>query len=51
MEYTYTTARAVVRVHRPELTQEERDKRMVEIKKAATALIVAQMRARQKATA
>lgn len=35
--------RAIVTVHRPELTPEERDKRMAEIKKAATALIKAQM--------
>lgn len=33
----------IVTVHRPELTPEERAKRMEEIKKAATALIVATM--------
>lgn len=32
---------AVVRIHRPELTPEERARRMEEIKRAATALIVA----------
>ena len=32
---------AIVRIHRPELTPEERAKRMEEIKRAATALIVA----------
>lgn len=34
------------RVTRPELTPEERARRMAEIKKAAAALIVAQMKAR-----
>lgn len=34
----------IVTVHRPQLTPEEREKRMVEIKQAATDLIVAQMR-------
>ncbi len=34
----------IVRVTRPELTQEERAARMAEIKRAATALIVATMR-------
>lgn len=43
MQYTYTTKRAVVTVHRPELTPEERAKRMKEIKKAATDLLIAQM--------
>ena len=33
-----------VRVTRPELTQEERARRMAEIKRAATGLIVATMR-------
>lgn len=36
----------VCRVTRPELTPEERERRMAEIKKAAAALIVAQMKAR-----
>lgn len=35
------TPAAVVRIHRPELTPEERARRMEEIKRAATALIVA----------
>lgn len=35
------TPAAVVRIHRPELTPEERTRRMEEIKRAATALIVA----------
>lgn len=34
----------ICRVTRPELTQEERAKRMAEIKRAATDLIVATMR-------
>jgi len=34
----------IVQVHRPELTPEERDRRMEVIKKAATDLIVATMR-------
>ena len=34
----------IVTVHRPELTPEERAKRMAEIKKAAADLIVAQMK-------
>lgn len=37
----------IVTVHRPELTPEERAKRMAEIKKAATGLIVATMRGQQ----
>lgn len=36
--------RAIVTVHRPELTPEERAKRMEEIKQAATGLIMATMR-------
>lgn len=51
MQYTYTTARAVVTVHRPELTPEERAKRMKEIKKAATDLLKAEMRLQSRATA
>lgn len=35
---------AIVRVHRPELTEQERQKRMEAIKKAATDLIVAAQR-------
>lgn len=35
--------RIIVTVHRPDLTPEERDRRMGEIKKAATALIIASM--------
>ena len=35
----------IVTVHRPELTPEERARRMAEIKKAAADLIVAQMKA------
>lgn len=38
----------IVRVTRPELTQEERGKRMEEIKKAATALVVATMKNRSR---
>ena len=38
------TAAVIVRVTRPELTQEERAARMAEIKRAATDLIVATMR-------
>lgn len=34
----------IVRVTRPELTQEEKAQRMAEIKRAATGLIVATMR-------
>lgn len=41
----------VVTVHRPELTPEERARRMAEIEKAATALIVAQMKNQARATA
>ena len=36
-----TTQPAVVRIHRPELTPEERAKRMEAIKRAATNLILA----------
>ncbi len=39
----------IVRVTRPELTQEEKAQRMVEIKRAATGLIVATMRKPQPA--
>ena len=39
MQYTYTTERAVVTVRRPELTPEERAKRMAEIKEAAADLL------------
>lgn len=41
----------IVTVHRPELTPEERARRMEEIKKAATALIKAQMQIQARATA
>lgn len=40
----------IVTVHRPELSPQERAKRMEEIKKAATALIAAQMRIHRKVT-
>ncbi len=43
--------RAIVTVRRPELTPEERAKRMAEIKTAATALIVAQIHIQRKVTA
>lgn len=39
------TPPAVVRVHRPDLTPEERAKRMDQIKQAATSLIVAARKA------
>ena len=39
----------IVRVTRPELTQEEKAQRMAEIKRAATGLIVATMRKQQPA--
>lgn len=39
----------IVRVTRPELTQEERAQRMDEIKRAATGLIAATMRKQQPA--
>ena len=51
MQYTYTTERAVVTVTRPELTPEEREKRMAAIHRAAADLIVATMRAKSKAPA
>lgn len=41
----------IVTVHRPELTPEEQAKRMAEIKKAAHDLIVAQMKAKARASA
>lgn len=43
--------RAIVTVRRPELTPEERAKRMEEIKQAAHDLIVATMRAKATAAA
>lgn len=45
-----TSAAIIVRVTRPELTQEERAERMAEIKRAATALVVATMRNQQAAS-
>lgn len=51
MQYTYTTERAIITVHRPELTPAEYDRRMAIIKKAATDLIVATMQAKAKAQA
>lgn len=36
---------AIVRVHRPELTPEEREKRMAELKKACVNILIAQERA------
>ena len=51
MQYTCTTERAVITVHRPELTPEEREMRMAAIKKAAADLIVATMRAKSKTPA
>ena len=46
------TAPAVIStVHRPELSPEERAKRMAAIEKAAKALIVAQMKSEARATA
>ena len=39
-----TSPTIIVRVTRPELTQEEKAQRMAEIKRAATGLIVATMR-------
>lgn len=44
------TPAIIVRVTRPELTQEERAERMAEIKRAATALIEATMRNQQAAS-
>ena len=41
----------VTTVHRPELTPEERDRRLAEIKKAAAALIVAASKTERRATA
>lgn len=34
----------IIRVHRPKLTDEERARRMAEIKRAAEALLIATMR-------
>lgn len=51
MSTTKTKPAVIVTVHRPELTPEERAKRMEEIKKAATALIMAQMQSEARATA
>ncbi len=51
MSTTKKTPPVIVTVHRPELTPEERAKRMKEIKKAATALIVATMQNQARATA
>lgn len=41
----------ITTVHRPELTLEERARRMEEIKKAAAGLIVATMKNQRRATA
>lgn len=41
----------VTTVHRPKLTPEEQARRMAEIKKAATDLIVATMKSKGRATA
>ena len=38
---------AIVRVHRPELTAEERERRMEQIKQAATRLVVAAAQVRK----
>lgn len=38
---------AVVRIHRPELTPEERARRMASIERAAAALILATLRAKK----
>lgn len=38
---------AIVRVHRPELTPEEREKRMAALKKACVDILIAQERAHQ----
>ena len=42
---TNATPAAIVRIHRPDLTTEERAKRMEQIKQAATNLIVAAQKA------
>ena len=39
------TPRAIVRIHRPELSPEERARRMASIERAAAALILATLRA------
>lgn len=39
----------IIRVHRPELTAEERAKRMEQIKQAATRLVIAAKRKEQRA--
>lgn len=40
----------IIRVHRPELTAEEREKRMEQIKQAAARLVVATAKARKEHT-
>lgn len=42
------TPRIIVRVTRPDLTPEEREKRMAEIKRAATQLVKASMIAKRR---
>lgn len=51
MSTTKKTPPVIVTVHRPELTPGERAKRMAEIKVAATALIIATMENKARATA
>lgn len=41
----------ITTVHRPKLTPQERDRRMAEIKKAATDLIMATMKNKRRETA
>ena len=41
---------AIIRVHRPELTAEERERRMEQIKQAATRLVVATAKVRKEHT-
>lgn len=41
----------IIRVHRPVLTDEERERRMAEIKRAAERLLIAAERARKEKTA
>lgn len=41
----------IIRVHRPVLTDEERERRMAQIKKAAEQLLIAAERARKEKTA
>lgn len=48
---TKSTPTAIVRVIRPELTDEERARRMAAIEKAAANLIVATMRNKRRVTA